>query len=103
MTRRFNIEKDYVDEQLIFSASQDCSDILKSNRIDRNSGSVDTAMGLGRKVASVPIDVLDHWITEGIDYRLIQKDPSMKKKFYQKLNSREWQAFKTYDGNIGGS
>jgi hypothetical protein len=99
MSRKTDIIKDFSGEQLVIHQSQDCSGILKENRIDRNAGPQD--LSFGRKIASVPIDVLDAWIKEGIDYRRINKDPSMRKKFYQKLNSREWSAFKTYDGNIG--
>lgn len=99
MDRKFDIIKDVNGERLIFRNQQDCSAILKANRIDRNEGTQD--LSFGRKVASIPIDVLDAWIREGVDYRKIKKDPEMKKKFYAKLNSREWCAFKTYGGSIG--
>lgn len=99
MTRTIDIKKDYANNQLIIHKSQDVSDIIKGNLEDRNAGPND--LSFGRKVASVPLDVLDAWIKEGIDYRKIRKDPAMKKKFFEKLNSREWCAFKTYNGIIG--
>lgn len=98
MDRKLDIIKDVNDQRLIIRNQQDCGPIMKANRIDRNAGPQD--LSFGRKVASIPIDVLDAWIKEGVDYRKIKKDPEMKKKFYAKLNSREWCAFKTYDGGI---
>lgn len=99
MTRKIDIKKDYANNGLIIHKSQDVSGILQENRQDRNAGPQD--LSFGRKIASVPLDVLDAWIKEGVDYRRIAKDPEMRKKFYAKLNSREWSAFKTYDGGIG--
>jgi hypothetical protein len=99
MSRELNILKDVNSQALIVHKSQDVSPIIEANRIDRNEGPQD--LSFGRKIASVPIDVLDAWIREGVDYRQIKKNPEMRKKFYEKLNSREWSAFKTYDGGIG--
>lgn len=89
------------DAKLIFKKSQDVTDILKQNKREFNDSAHQKSMGFGRKVASVPIDVLDKWIEEGVDYRKIMKDPEMRKKFLAKLNDPEWRAFKTYDGHIG--
>ena len=101
MSRTLEIIKDYSGEQLVFHTRQDCSPILEANAIDRSGYQKD--LSFGRKVASVPIDVRDAWIREGIDYRKIRKDPSMKKKFLAKLNSPEFKYFKTYslEGHIG--
>lgn len=99
MSRKFEIIKDFNDERLIFHKQQDCSDILEANAIERNNAPQD--LSFGRKIASVPIDVLDAWrLHEGIDYRKIKSDPEMKKRFFAKLNSREWNQFKTYSGSI---
>jgi hypothetical protein len=89
---------DFAGEQLILHKSTDVQPILDANRADRNEGNKD--LSFGRKIASVPTDVLDMWIKEGIDYRLIGRDSSMRKKFFQKLNSREWCGFKTTDGKF---
>ncbi len=93
------IIKDFTDNQLIFHRSQDLSGNLKDCLDMRNSPQKD--LSFGRKIASIPTIVLDQWIKEGVDYRKINKDPEMKKKFYAKLKSREWSAFRTYDGGIG--
>lgn len=89
---------DFANEQLILHKSTDVQPMLDANKIDRDAGNND--LSFGRKIASVPTDVLDMWIREGVDYRLIRKDPAMKKKFFAKLNSREWCGFKTTDGNF---
>jgi hypothetical protein len=98
MSRKTDILKDYNNESLVIHKQQDVAPVIAANRIDRNQGPQD--LSFGRKIASVPVDVLDAWIREGVDYRRISKDPEMKKKFYAKLNSREFSAFKTYDGGI---
>ena len=99
MDKPLHVLKDEADKKLIFHKSTDLAPILEANRQDRNSGPQD--LSFGRKIASVPTDVLDLWIREGVDYRLIGRDPAMRKKFYEKLNSAEWCGFKTYSGGIG--
>jgi hypothetical protein len=94
--RKTDIIKDYTNNQLVFRNSQQVGGILDQNRIDRNIGPQDTSFG--RRFASVPIAVLDAWIQEGVDYRLIQVDLDMRKRFYAKL--REFNQFLTYEGGI---
>jgi hypothetical protein len=96
MDRKLNIIKDFTDQRLVFHSSMDVQPIIDANRIDRNAGPQD--LSFGRKIASVPTVVLDAWKAEGIDYTKIKKDPEMRKRFYAKLNSREFSAFKTYSG-----
>jgi hypothetical protein len=49
----------------------------------------------------VPIDVLDAWIKhDGLDYRMINKDPDMRKRFFERLNSRDWSGFKVHNGSL---
>ena len=62
MSRKLDIKKDYANESLIIHKSQDVSGILEENLIDRNNGPQD--LSFGRKIASVPLDVLDAWIKE---------------------------------------
>ncbi len=98
MSRKLNILKDHADEKLVFHKQQEVGGILEENKKEYLNPGKD--MGFGRKVASVPIDVLEKWIEEGIDYRKIQKDPAMARKFRQKLESPEWRYFKTHPDNI---
>ena len=100
--RKIDLIKDHAGEQIVIHKSQEVGGILAENHRDRmNQGSVNSGGVLGRKVASVPIDVLDSWIEEGVDYRLMRKDPAMRKKVLAKLNSPENKFLRTYDGNIG--
>jgi hypothetical protein len=99
MSRSLEIIKDFSAEQLVFKKSQDCSSILDHNKAEVNQGG-SPHLGWRKKFASVPVDVLDHWITEGVDYRLITKDPSMAKKFYAKLNSNEFRSFRTSTNHL---
>lgn len=101
MSRKFEILKDYSGEQLVFKTSQEVGGILDANGKEFNESKQDDNGVMGRKVASVPIDVLDQWIKEGIDYRKIKTDPEMRVKFFRRLNSPEWRKLKTYNGHIG--
>lgn len=92
----FDIDKTTGD--LVVKRSDDVGSILDANKIDYNGGYYDNDLSFGRKMASVPLIVLEEWIKEGIDYRLIGKDPAMAKKFKAKLNSPEFRAFKTHVG-----
>tara|TARA_R110000772_G_scaffold30429_2_gene75450 strand:- start:619 stop:921 length:303 start_codon:yes stop_codon:yes gene_type:complete len=95
--RTIEIQKDYAGNRLVIKNSQDVGGILEDNMRDQIDGVKD--LSFGRKIASVPVAMLDHWITEGIDYRRIQYDLEHRKKFYAKL--REWKKLKTYSGGIG--
>lgn len=95
--RSLTIEKDFANEQLVFKTSQDCSGIIDQNKQDFNNLK---DMSFGRKYASVPIDVLDAWIREGVDYRRISKDPEMARKFRAKMNSPEFKAFRVTGGRV---
>lgn len=95
--RTIEILKDHNEQKLIFKNSQDVGGILEDNQREQIDGPVD--LSFGRKIASVPVAMLDAWIMEGIDYRRIQYDLEHRKKFYAKL--REWSKLKTYSGGIG--
>lgn len=102
MTRKTDIIKDYSNEAIVIHKSQDVAPIISANAFDRaNQSKMNDSGVMGRKVASVPIDVLDAWIEEGIDYRKINQDPAMKKKFFARLNDPEFRYFKTHTGHIG--
>jgi hypothetical protein len=99
LDKTLNIIKDVNDQKLHFHTRQECGGVLDANREDRNNGVKD--LSFGRKFASVPTAVLDAWkLHEGIDYTKIGKDPDMRKRFLAKLNSREWNGFRTHTGNL---
>ena len=95
--RRIEIQKDFSGNRLVFKNTQSVGGIIDDCRREQNDGPKD--LSFGRKIASVPLAVLDHWIAEGVDYRMIKHDIEMRKKFYAKLN--EYSKFKTYSGGIG--
>jgi hypothetical protein len=95
--RNIDLIKDHSNNALVIKTSQDCSDVIDQNKDDFNNLE---DLSFGRKFASIPIDVLDAWIKEGVDYRRIQKDPAMAKKFQMKLNSPEFRAFRVHSGRI---
>lgn len=95
--RKTEIIKDYGEQRLIIKNSQDVGGIMADNIREQNDRPKD--LSFGRKIASVPVAVLDAWIAEGVDYRKIQVDVEMRKKFYAKLH--EYSKFKTYAGGIG--
>lgn len=81
------------DGQIIVHRSQDVAPLLKANKVEANNPT--SSLRIGRKFASVPIEVLHAWIEEGIDYRKLNQDPSMMKKFKAKMNDPEWKALRT--------
>lgn len=95
--RNLEIIKDHSNEGLVFKTSQDCGGIIDQNKQDFNTLE---DLSFGRKYASVPIDVLDAWIKEGVDYRRISKDPEMARKFKAKMNSPEFKAFRVHGGRV---
>ena len=97
--KKTEIIKNYSEGGLLFRTTDDIGDMLAHNKRELNDPQKDLRMR--RKVASVPTVILDAWIKEGIDYRLIQKDPEMRKKFFAKLNDPDNRFFKTHPGRIG--
>jgi hypothetical protein len=97
--RGMDLHKDFKNEKLVFHKSQDVAPIIKANREESLNPVAD--LSFGRKFASVPIDVLDAWIKhDGLDYRTINKDPEMRKRFFERLNSRDWSGFKVHNGSL---
>lgn len=97
--RTLEIIKDFSGEKLVFKKRQQCSPILEANKTEISAGG-SPDLKWRKKFASIPVDVLDKWIEEGVDYRKIQKDPTMRKKFLAKLNSNEFRAFRTSIGSL---
>ena len=94
------IIKDFSGNQIVITRSQPVGEILEENMREYNDTANQQDMGFGRKVASVPQDVLDQWILEGVDYRLVNRDPEMAKKFKAKLNSPEFRYFRTHNSRL---
>lgn len=87
------------DEGLHFRRSQDATHILEANKQAQVHGQ-SPDLRFGRKFASVPEVILEKWIEEGVDYRRLNKDPEMRKKFKAKLSSPEFRLFRTHTNSL---
>ena len=94
-----DIKKDFLGQGLVIRREQDASEIVTLNQLAQ-SGDIKNELRWGKRYASVPKVVLEQWIAEGVDYRLISKDPAMLRKFKQKLEDPEWRALRTHTGNL---
>jgi hypothetical protein len=94
------LKPNFVDETIEVHKSIDCGPMIEMNRFEANAGVNRKEEGvMGRKIASVPMDILHHWKRKhGVDYMLINKDPDQRVRFYKLLH--EWRDFKTYDGGL---
>jgi hypothetical protein len=90
---------------LVVKREQDTTAYLDANRKEFNeapswrpyaSGRRDKSM---RKVASIPLIVIEQWMKEGVN--IFDPSPEMQKKVAQKLNSNEFQGLRTYPGRVG--
>lgn len=92
------IFKDYSGEGLHFRREQRVDPLIEDNKQAEAQGAND--LKFGRRFAQVPMVVLEKWIEEGVDYRLIGRDPEMLRKFKRKLADPEWRYFRTHYNDI---
>jgi hypothetical protein len=92
-------------DQLTVTRTQDVEGYLEQNKREMNeapswrpyaSGTVDRPM---RKVASIPMIVIESWMKEGVN--IFDPSPEMQKKIAEKLNSNEYEYLRTYPGRVG--
>jgi hypothetical protein len=89
----------YVDETIEIRKSTQVGPIIDANREEAIQGASSKTGVMGRKFASVPLDVLQHWKNKyGVDYTKIQRDPETRVRFYKLLH--EYKAWKTYHGGL---
>ena len=91
--------------KLVIRRTQDTTGYLEQNRREFNeapswrpyaSGKTDLSM---RKVASIPMIVVEAWMKEGVN--ILDPSPEMQKKVAEKLNSNEYAYLRTYPGRVG--
>jgi hypothetical protein len=91
--------------KLVVKRTQDTTPYLEANRAELNeaptwrpyaSGRKDKSL---RKVASIPLIVVEQWMREGVN--IFDPSPEMQKKIAQKLNSNEFRHLRTYPGRVG--
>ena len=88
--------------ELIVKREQDTTGYLEQNKrelAEAPSWRPYSGRSSLRKVASVPMIVVEQMMKEGINP--LSNDPEMQRKFYQKLNSNEYRHLRTYPGKIG--
>lgn len=91
--------------KLVVQRTQDPTEYLEQNRREFNEAPSWRPYGSGRKdrplrkVASIPLIVVEQWMKEGVD--ILDPSPEMQKKVAQKLNSNEYQHLRTYPGRVG--
>ena len=104
-----NIISDYEikDGEFIRKDTQNVDEILKSNLEERNSGENQDRFANARKVASIPLVILENLKTRAmkdggpIDYNLVGNDPDHTRRFVRWLNDRDNQMFRTSEARLG--
>lgn len=90
--------------EVVVKRTQDTEPILELNRQELNeapswrpyaSGRKDVPM---RKVAEIPLIVVEQWLKEGIN--IFSPDPDMQRRFRQKLNDPDWRHLRTFPGKV---
>lgn len=86
--------------------TQNVDEILKSNAAERNSGENTNRFDNARKVASIPMVVLENLkrreMKDGgpIDFNLVGYDPDHTIRFARWLNDRDNVGFRTSDAKL---
>ena len=93
------------DGKAYVTRTQDVEGYLEANKRELAEAPTWNPYGSGRKdksmrkVASIPMIVIEAWMREGIN--IFDPSPETQKKIAQKLNSNEYQHLRTYPGRVG--
>jgi hypothetical protein len=91
--------------RVVVQRTQDTTPYLEANRRELaeapswnpyGSGRKDKAL---RKVASIPMIVVEQWMREGLN--IFDPSPETQKRIAQKLNSNEYRDLRTFPGKVG--
>lgn len=89
-----------VDGNIIRKDTQDVSDILDDNRVERDSGDNDRRDRDVRKFASIPVIVLQQLKDQhGLDWNLVGTCPDTTGRFFRWLESNPY--FRTSEASLG--
>lgn len=94
-------EYDIVDGLFVARHSQDVEAVIEQNKVERNSGQHDSKSSNMRKVASIPLVVVEQLrnrsMKDGgpIDLNLLGVDVEHTVRFNRWLNDRDNEAFRT--------
>jgi hypothetical protein len=87
--------------KLVVRRTQDTTGYLEANKAEMNEAPswrpyANTSL---RRVASIPMIVVEAWMKEGVN--IFDPSPEMQKKIAAKLNSNEFAHLRTYPGRVG--
>jgi hypothetical protein len=85
-------EYDSLQDKFLIKKTQDVEPILKFNKMLQNNESLTRGKDL-RRVAKIPMVVIDQWLKDGID--IFSQDPEMKRKVKQRLNDPNYRFLRT--------
>jgi hypothetical protein len=100
-------EYDLVDGMFVRKDTQDVDEIIKSNDEERNSGENQSRFSNARKVATIPVVVLEalklrsHKDGGPIDINLVGTDPDHTVRFIRWLDDRDNLKFRTSEARLG--
>ena len=100
-------EYDMVDGMFVRKDTQDVDAIIKSNDEERNSGENQNRFANARKVATIPVVVLEalklrsHKDGGPIDINLVGTDTEHTIRFIRWLEDRDNQKFRTSEAKLG--
>lgn len=82
------------DGKLVVNRVQDVEPVLEHNRALRLHDDGYSPSREMKRVASIPMIVVERWLNEGFDIF----DPNNKVELRRRLNSSEWAALRTSEG-----
>lgn len=100
-------EYDLVDGLFIRKDTQDAQEVIDHNAVERNSGENDQRGKDSRKVASIPLVVVEYLrtrpVSEGgpIDINLLGHDPDHTVRFLRWLDDPDNRKFRTSEARLG--
>lgn len=102
-------EYEIVDGLFVRKDTQDVDPIMSFNDAERNSGIHDNRFANARKVASIPLVVVEalkkrpHSEGGPIDLNLVGADPDHTARFVRWLDDRDNRRFRTNESTMGSS
>lgn len=85
-------EYDNLEDRFTLKKTQDVEPILKFNKMLQGDKSLTRGKDL-RRVAKIPMIVIEQWLKEGID--IFSQEPEMRKKVKARLNDPTYQYLRT--------
>lgn len=90
------------DGTISIGTTQDVSSILEQNQYEANNNLNRTSRDtFGRKVASIPLNIMNAWCKEwGCSLHQLMNDPALKVKMMARLRDKDYLKLRTDHGRI---